>query len=108
MEEASPYLHRSLGTLIFGDGVIIRAHPEQDDRTGIEVAPGMNAGAIVRDSQTGRWRYDSEMREWLGIIGDPDFATDAEAGGELENWLPPLSQLNAKVVRLLRRPDGSV
>ena len=62
----------------------------------------MNAGAIVRDHETGRWRYDAEMREWLGIIDDPDFANDAEAGRKLRSLMPSLSQVNDKVISLLR------
>lgn len=93
-----PIFLRALGTLVIDEGVIIRAYPDGDDRTIIEVAPSLIAGAIVRNPQTGRWRYDSEMRAFLGIVGDPDFPTDHEAGDELEEWLPPLSQVRARVL----------
>ena len=91
---------RSLGTLIIGEGVIIRAEPATEDRTDIQVAPDTIVGAIVHDSETGRWRYDETMRMALGITENPDFATDAEAGKKLREFLPPLSQINA-----LTRPD---
>ena len=90
---------RAMGILIMDEGVTIRAYPNADDRTDVELAPGTAAGAIVRDPATGRWRYDQVMRRALGIKDDPDFATDYEAGGKLEEFLPPLSQILAFIRR---------
>ena len=86
--------NRAVGILVIEEGVIIRAHPTTEDRTDITVAPNdVIAGAIIRDPATGRWRYDETARRALGINGDPDFATDIEAGRELQEHLPPLPQV---------------
>ena len=90
---------RAMGILVIDKGVIIRAFPATESRTDIEIAPDHRAGAIVCDALTGRWRYDDVMRNALGIKADPDFATDAEAGQRLKDYLPPLSQVNAFVRR---------
>ena len=97
--------------MIIDQGVIIRAGPVNDDRTEVELAPDIDAGAIVSDSETGRWYYDVQMREVLGIVQTPDFETDQEAGDRLNEFLPPLSQVNAKVRQILverrqRSPGG--
>ena len=84
---------RAMGILLIGEGVIIEAYPETNDRTAIELAPGIFVGSIVRDSATERWRYDDELRSALGISANPNFETDAKAGGELRRHLPPLSQI---------------
>ena len=74
---------------------LIRGLIKDDNRTAILLAPGdENIGAIVRNPETGRWRYDDAMREVLGITDNPEFATDGEAGNELEHCLPPLEQLH--------------
>ena len=86
---------RAMGHLLIGEGVIIRAHPQTDDRTAIELAPDIFVGSIIRDSTTMRWRYDDQLRSALGITGNPDFETDAKAGGALREHLPPLSQVRS-------------
>ena len=88
-------LTRARGTLFFDEGVIIRAYPVAPDRTEIELAPERDAGAIVQDSRTGRWRYDARLRANFGIAEDPDFPTDLEAGNRLPDFLGPLSEINA-------------
>ena len=111
MENYEKLFGRSIGTLIIDQGVIIRAGPVNDDRTEVELAPDIDAGAIVRDPETGRWYYDIQMREVLGIVQTPDFETDQEAGDRLDEFLPPLSQVNAKVRQIVaerrqRSPGG--
>ena len=86
---------RAMGTLVFDEGVIIYVYPNRDDATDIVLAPGRRVGAIVREAESGRWRYDKTMRQALGIVEDPDFETDLEAGNRLEDFLPPLPQVNA-------------
>ena len=105
MGESNPYLYRSAGILLIDGGVIIRAYPEEDDRTKIEVAPSIVIGAIIRDNDTDRWRYDDDMRSFLGIVDNPDFATDVEAGNQLERSIPDLAQVLAKVRAMLRSRD---
>ena len=111
MEKYEKLFGRSIGTLIIDQGVIIRARPVNDDRTEIELAPDIDAGAIVRDPETGRLYYDVQMREILGIVETPDFETDLEAGNRLNEFLPPLSQVNAKARQIAaerrqRSPGG--
>ena len=109
MSNEHPLLRRTLGTLVIDQGVIIRAWPEEEDRTRIEAAPGIDIGAIVKNPQTGRWSYDDELRTFLRIAGDPDFAEDDEAGNRLEELLPPLAELNAVIrERLARGPDSII
>ena len=91
MEKYEGLFDRSLGTLIIDQGVIIRAGPVNDGRTEVELAPDIEAGAIVRDPETGRWYYDIQMIAVLGIGQTPDFETDQEAGDRLDEFLPPLS-----------------
>ena len=98
---------RSIGTLLIDNGIIIRAVCADDDHTFIEVAPGTPAGAIVRDPETKRWRYDSMMREVLHIAQDPDFTTDAEAGRQLRQYLPPLDELHARLQLCRETKDRS-
>ena len=97
---------RSMGILTM-DGAIIRAHPQTEDRTAIEFAPESHVGNIVREPDTGHWRYDEQLRTALGIKSNPSFATDYEAGKALSDHLPPLEQLNAFAKLLLSPRKGS-
>ena len=94
MRDGRELLTRAVGTLIIDQGVIIRAFPEDENRTWVELAPGIDAGYIVRDLGTGKWYYDSQIRAMLGITKNPHFETDGEAGDSLQDFLPPLSELN--------------
>ena len=94
MRDGRELLTRAVGTLIIDKGVIVRAFPEDENRTWVELAPGIDAGCIVRDLGTGKWHYDSQMRTVLGITKNPQFDTDGEAGDSLQDYLPPLSELN--------------
>ena len=75
----------------------MNAEPVTRDRTEVELAPGIEAGAIVRCAETGRWRYDRQLRLCLGIGGDPEFETDYKAGSELRDRILPLSQIRESV-----------
>ena len=99
MEQFKDMFDRAMGILVIDEGVIIRAYPETENRTEIELAPSVMVGAIVRNPKTGRWQYDDAMRMALGITKNPDFATDLEAGKRLLDFLPPLPQINAMVRR---------
>ena len=81
---------RAMGTLKIGGGLVVRAVPQQEDRTDITLTGDIDAGAIVRDPDSGRWRYDDKMREVFGIGDNPDFATDGEAGKKLRKLLSPV------------------
>ena len=94
-------LGRTLGILILDEGVILHAQVETEDRTRIEVNGEIPVSAIVRDSDTGRWRYDQSMRRALGIDTNPDFTSDLEAGNALQDCLPPLQQLREFIRGLL-------
>ena len=112
MRDGRELLTRAVGTLIIDQGVIIRAFPEDENRTWVEFAPGIDAGYIVRDLETGQWCYDSQMRTVLGITKNPHFETDGEAGDSLQDYLPPLSELNElgrQTIRETRsrRPNGA-
>ena len=85
----------AMGIIFVGDGVIIKAYPETQNRTEIVVAPNTKVGALVRNPETNRWRYDDDMRAALGIEANPEFETGAEAGNELGTYLPPCSQILA-------------
>ncbi len=98
---------RSMGTLIIESGVIIRAYPQTEDRTAIELAPESCVGNIVREPDTGQWCYDEQLRKALGIKNNPGFATDKDAGDALRDHLPPLDQVNAFARLLLRRGQTS-
>ena len=98
---------RAMGILVFDEGVIIRASPQTEDRTAIELAPNTHVGNIVRDPESGRWRYDEQLVKALGIDSNPQFDTDYEAGSALRSHLPPLAQVNAFARGLLSsRQDG--
>ena len=84
-------LTRAMGTILFKEGVILRAYPLEENRTEIELAPNIRIGAIVRDPETGRWRYDDALRTALGIVKAPEFTTDCEAAESLEEFIPSLS-----------------
>ena len=94
---------RAMGILVIDEGVIIRAYPQTEDRTAIELAPDTLVGNIVRDPESGRWRYDEQLVNALGLDGNPWFDTDYEAGGALRSHLPPLAQVNAFARGLLQR-----
>lgn len=95
------WLDRSVGDLVMDEGVILRADPLSEDRTEIVAATDLNVGAIVRNSESGRWSYDAQLKAFLGIEGDPDFGTDAEAGNEMQDLIPSLAQVNQKISRLI-------
>ena len=100
-------LTRAMGIIVMGDGVTIRAYPQTADRTAIELAPDFLVGNIVRDPQSGRWRYDEQLVQALGIDGNPQFDTDYKAGLALKSHLPPLAQVTAFARALLSsRWDG--
>ena len=99
-------ISRSMGILVIDEGVVIRARPEKEHRTEIEVNDGHRVGEIVRDSTTGRWRYDETMRGALGITENPEFDTDYEAGDRIESYLPPLPQLRQFVLGLIDSRHG--
>ncbi len=44
---------RAMGILVIGEGVTIRAYPQTEDRTAIELAPDNHVGNIVRDPESG-------------------------------------------------------
>lgn len=94
---------RAMGILVIDEGVIIRAHPQTEDRTAIELAPDILVGNIVRDPESGRWRYDEQLVNALGLDGNPWFDTDLKAGRALKGHLPPLAQVNAFARGLLQR-----
>ena len=96
------YRTRSMGILLLDEGVVIRAYPNAEERTDIEVNAGIVVGAIVRVSDTGRWQYDESMRQALGITDNPDFENDLEAGKNLRHHLPPLPQVREVISALLR------
>ena len=96
--------NRSMGILMSGEGLIVRADPNASDRTDIEIAPNVKAGAIVRDSESGPWRYDKRLRGVFGIEGDPVFETCARAGREISKRSRPLGQIKA----FLSRPAGAI
>ena len=93
---------RSMGILFFDQGVVIRAYPNEEDRTDIEVNAETKVGAIVRHSKTGKWRYTESLRVMLGLEDDPEFDSDLDAGKELAAYLPPLSQVRDNIRALLR------
>lgn len=93
--------YRSVGILVLGEGVVLRAEPLPEGRTKIMASTGLDVGAIVRDNESGRWSYDAHLRAFLGIEGDPDFGTDAEAGREIPGLIPSLGQVNEKIRRLI-------
>ena len=98
---------RAMGIIVFDEGVDMRAYPEAKDRTEIEVAPGIRPGAIVHDYETRRWRYDDMLRTTLGIRGNPDFPTDIEAAGRIQEFLPPLSEVHAFIMSIIEaRKNG--
>lgn len=102
-----PTTPRSMGILVIGEGVTIRAYPQAEDRTAIELAPDTPVGNIVRDPESGRWRYDEQLVNALGLDGNPWFDTDLKAGRALRSHLPPLAQVNAFARGLLStRQDG--
>ncbi|MYC27945.1 MAG: hypothetical protein F4X63_08160 [Nitrospira sp. SB0662_bin_26] len=86
---------RAEGTILFEEGVILKAYPETENHTDIELAPGTIVGSIVRSPKTGRWRYDDTMRITLKIEANPDFSTDGEAANEIKKFLPPLTEIHA-------------
>ena len=94
---------RAMGILILDEGVVIRAYPNAEDRTDIEANAGITVGAIVRLPGTGRWTFDEPMRRSLGIRDAPDFESDLEAGKNLREHLPPLSEVREKIRDLLRK-----
>ena len=98
---------RAMGILVFGEGVIIRAYPQTEDRTAIELAPDNHVGNIVRDPESGRWRYDEQLVRALGLDGDPWFDTDYKAGDALRSHLPPLAKVNAIARGLLSSREDS-
>ena len=81
-----PSMLRAMGGLVF-DEVIIEAWPDGTDRSEVTLRPDVNAGAIVRDPNTGRWRYDETMRRVLLIDQNPEFETDLEAGQQLREFI---------------------
>ncbi len=101
----TPIWERALGILVFDEGVIIHAYPDGPDRTRIEVGGGIGGGSIVRDPETALWRYDDDMRSTLNIAEDPTFKSDADAGRDLEDYLPPLPELRASIIRKRRERD---
>ena len=82
-----PTTPRSMGILVIGEGVTIRAYPQAEDRTAIELAPDTPVGNIVRDPESGRWRYDEQLVNALGLDGNPWFDTDLKAGPRIEKPL---------------------
>ena len=93
--------YRSVGILLTDEGVILRADPLPEGRTEIMASTGLIVGAIVRNSESGRWSYDAQLRAFLGIDGDPDFGTDAEAGRKMGGVIPSLAQVKEKIRRLI-------
>ena len=93
---------RSMGILLIDQGVVLRAYPNTEDRTDIEVNAGTKVGAIVRDSKTGKWRYTESLRVLLGLEDDPEFDSDLDAGKKLAAYLPPLAQVRENIRALLR------
>ncbi len=75
------------GILVFDKGVIIRAYPVDKNRFQVVLAPDIDAGAIVRDAETGLWSYDEKMKAVLSIRNDPAFSTDIEAGKRLDEYI---------------------
>lgn len=98
---------RAMGTIVFDEGVEMRAYPEAEDRTEIEVAPGIRPGAIVHNYKTRRWRYDDMLRTTLGIRGNPDFPTDIEAADRIQEFLPPLSEVHAFIMSIIEARKNS-
>ena len=81
-----PSMLRAMGGLVF-DEVIVDACPDGPDRSEVTLRPDVDAGAIVRDPDNGRWRYDETMRRVLLIEQDPEFETDLEAGQKLREFI---------------------
>ena len=81
-------LNRAMGIIVMGDGsdlsgrILVTA-----DRTAIELAPDFLVGNIVRDPQSGRWRYDEQLVQALGIDGNPQFDTDVQGRSRIEKPL---------------------
>ena len=80
--------------LIVDDGVTAQGIDVSDDRTEIILgAAKVEAGAIVRCPETGRWSYDRQLRLCFGIDGNPDFETRHQAGEAIQDHAIPMAQL---------------
>ena len=97
---------RPLGIIFTGGGLVVRAYQDGDDRTLITLSNEVSAGAVARDLDNGKWRFDVKLRVMLSIDEDPVFDTDQDAVNHLVAGLQSGDRLQHVRQRLNRELLG--